>query len=62
MYFLNTKNVEKLVDITDLNLLLSLEMLMNILHQVYWYGNMGTCKECLEGSMLEPAKFQNVVL
>lgn len=34
MYFLNTKNVEKLVDITDLNLLLSLEMLMNILHQV----------------------------
>lgn len=34
MYFLNTKNVEKLVDITDLNLLLRLEMLINILHQV----------------------------
>lgn len=32
-FFLN-KNVEKLVDITDLNLLLRLEMLMNILHQV----------------------------
>lgn len=35
VFFLyNTKNVEKLVDITDLNLLLCLEMLMNILHQV----------------------------
>lgn len=34
MYFFNTKNLEKLVDITDLNLLLRLEILMNILHQV----------------------------
>lgn len=32
--FFNTKNVEKLVDITDLNLLLRLEMLVNIQHQV----------------------------
>lgn len=34
MNFFNTKNLEKLVDITDLNLLLRLEILMNILHQV----------------------------